>query len=405
MTTSNQGNNTLPQAQQQYLKKQSQPDSEAMTVPVEAETVAAAAAAANTTPHTTQIAVLIPCYNEVQTIVEVVQGFLRELPTAAIYVYDNNSTDHSSERLTAWLSSDAATSLDALTRVHLCTENRQGKGNVVRTMFREVEADCYLMVDADQTYDPTDAKRLVAGVLEQGYDMVIGDRLSSTYFTENKRPFHNTGNVLVRSLINILFNRQRKEELITDIMTGYRAFSREFVKSCIILSKGFEIETELTVHALSHNFKILSLPIHYQDRPQGSVSKLNTFSDGFKVLLMIFNLLRSVRPLLFFSAAAGLCLLPALLLLVPVLVNYFSTGLVPKLPSFVASCVFLLLAVLSMFTGLILDTLNVNQRKLYEMHLNDLSLLDRHKSQHTVLLPDAKRESTARVATSTKKQP
>ena len=393
MSTSTQDNNSLPQAQ---------PTLKAMPVPVEA---AATAAATNATTPTPQVAVLIPCYNEVQTIVEVVQGFLQALPTAAIYVYDNNSTDHSSERLTAWLNSDAATPLDALMRVHLCTENRQGKGNVVRTMFREVEADCYLMVDADQTYDPHDAKLLIAGVLEQGYDMVIGDRLSSSYFTENKRPFHNTGNVLVRSLINILFNRQRKEELITDIMTGYRAFSREFVKSCVILSKGFEIETELTVHALSHNFKILSLPIHYQDRPQGSVSKLNTFSDGFKVLLMIFNLLRSVRPLLFFSAAAGLCLVPALLLLVPVLINYFSTGLVPKLPSFVASCVFFLLAVLSMFTGLILDTLNVNQRKLYEMHLNDLSLLDRHKSRPPVLLPDAKQASTARVEASAKKQP
>jgi len=390
MSTSTQDNNSLPQ---------SKPTPKAITVPV-----AATATADNAATPTPQVAVLIPCYNEVQTIVEVVQGFLQALPTAAIYVYDNNSTDHSSERLTSWLNSDAATSLDALTRVHLCTENRQGKGNVVRTMFREVEADCYLMVDADQTYDPHDAKLLIAGVLEQGYDMVIGDRLSSTYFTENKRPFHNTGNVLVRSLINLLFNRQRKEELITDIMTGYRAFSREFVKGCVILSKGFEIETELTVHALSHNFKLLSLPIHYQDRPQGSVSKLNTFSDGFKVLLMIFNLLRSVRPLLFFSTAAGMCLVPALLLLVPVLVNYFSTGLVPKLPSFVASCVFLLLAVLSMFTGLILDTLNVNQRKLYEMHLNDLSLLDRRKSQHA-MLPAAQQASTAHVETSAKKRP
>lgn len=390
MSTSTQDNNSLPQ---------SQPTPKAITVPV-----AATATADNAATPTPQVAVLIPCYNEVQTIVEVVQGFLQALPTAAIYVYDNNSTDHSSERLTSWLNSDAATSLDALTRVHLCTENRQGKGNVVRTMFREVEADCYLMVDADQTYDPHDAKLLIAGVLEQGYDMVIGDRLSSTYFTENKRPFHNTGNVLVRSLINLLFNRQRKEELITDIMTGYRAFSREFVKGCVILSKGFEIETELTVHALSHNFKLLSLPIHYQDRPQGSVSKLNTFSDGFKVLLMIFNLLRSVRPLLFFSTAAGMCLVPALLLLVPVLVNYFSTGLVPKLPSFVASCVFLLLAVLSMFTGLILDTLNVNQRKLYEMHLNDLSLLDRRKSQQA-MLPAAQQASTAHVETSAKKRP
>ena len=295
-----------------------------------------------------RVAVMIPCYNELLTIAAVVRDFLKALPLAEIYVYDNNSTDGCIEALQQLLRGDIADSSDsdfdwvaANPRVHFGSELRQGKGNVVRTMFREVDADVYLMVDADCTYDAADAPRLVASVAEQGYDMVIGDRLSSSYFAENKRRFHGVGNKLVRQLINSLFNRRRGER-VQDIMTGYRAFSRNFVKTCPVLSKGFEIETEITVHALFNNFKITSLTIAYHDRPQGSTSKLNTYQDGMRVLLLIFNL----------------------------------TGIVYKLPSFVASCVFLMLAVWSFFTGLILDTMNQNQRKLYELSANLINLQD-----------------------------
>ena len=329
-----------------------------------------------------RVAVLIPCYNEILTIAAVVRDFLKALPHAEIYVYDNNSTDGCIEALQQLLRGVVADSSDAdfdwvaaSPRVHFGSELRQGKGNVVRTMFREVDADVYLMVDADCTYDAADAPRLVASVAEQGYDMVIGDRLSSSYFAENKRRFHGVGNKLVRQLINSLFNRRRGER-VQDIMTGYRAFSRDFVKTCPVLSKGFEIETEITVHALFNNFKITSLTIAYHDRPQGSVSKLNTYQDGMRVLLLIFNLFRSCRPLLFFSMVSALCMLPAIGFLIPVLFEYASTGIVYKLPSFVASCVFLMLAVWSFFTGLILDTMNQNQRKLYELSANLINLQD-----------------------------
>ena len=315
-----------------------------------------------------RVAVLIPCYNELLTIAAVVRDFLKALPLAEIYVYDNNSTDGCIEALQQLLRGDIADSSDsdfdwvaANPRVHFGSELRQGKGNVVRTMFREVDADVYLMVDADCTYDAADASRLVAAVAEQGYDMVIGDRLSSSYFAENKRRFHGVGNKLVRQLINSLFNRRRGER-VQDIMTGYRAFSRDFVKTCPVLSKGFEIETEITVHALFNNFKI--------------TSKLNTYQDGMRVLLLIFNLFRSCRPLLFFSMVSALCMLPAIGFLIPVLLEYASTGIVYKLPSFVASCVFLMLAVWSFFTGLILDTMNQNQRKLYELSANLINLQD-----------------------------
>lgn len=310
-----------------------------------------------------KVAVLIPCYNEELTICQVIKDFLEVLPGATVYVYDNNSKDRSTTLVQELIDSTATT------RVVLRHEVRQGKGNVVRSMFRDIEADAYLLVDADCTYDPKIAPKLISYVTEQGYDMVIGDRLSSTYFEENKRAFHNAGNVLVRKLINVLFKRRQAEE-IKDIMTGYRAFSRDFVKTCPVLSRGFEIETEITIHALEHNLKICSIPIAYRDRPQGSVSKLNTFNDGFKVLLLIFNLLRASRPLLFFFGCAVSCFIPAVILLIPVLSEYFATGFVSKVPSFVASCVFLLLSVFCAFTGLIIDTLNRNSRRQFELMAN-----------------------------------
>lgn len=354
-------------------------------------------AARNPSPEQNQkqsaprVAVLIPCYNERLTIAAVVRDFLEHLPHAEIYVYDNNSSDGSIEHLKGLMQGGAAQSnagagaattteaafdwAAASARVHFGSEKRQGKGNVVRSMFREVDADVYLMVDADCTYAASDAQSLISAVVDQGYDMVIGDRLSQSYFEENKRLFHGVGNRLVRQLINVIFNRRRNER-IQDIMTGYRAFSRSFVKTCPVLSKGFEIETEITVHALLHNFKITSLAISYQDRPQGSVSKLNTYQDGLRVLLLIFNLFRSCRPLLFFCILSAICLLPAFGLLIPVLMEYAETGIVTKEPSFVASCVFLMLAVWSFFTGLILDTMNQNQRKLYELSANLINQQD-----------------------------
>ena len=233
------------------------------------------------------IAVLIPCYNESKTIEKVIRDYKAVLPEADIYVYDNNSSDGTDE---------IARAAGAIVRY----ERRQGKGNVIRSMFREIDADCYLMIDGDDTYPAENARDMVDKILNGGYDMVIGDRLSSTYFTENKRPFHNTGNVLVRKLVNLFFKGN-----VTDIMTGYRAFSRMFVKGFPILSKGFEIETEMTIHALDKNLALISVPVGYRDRPEGSVSKLNTFSDGFKVLKTIARLFKDYKPFMFFSIIAA----------------------------------------------------------------------------------------------------
>lgn len=302
-----------------------------------------------------KIAVLIPCYNESKTIEKVVQDYKQALPEAKVYVYDNNSTDHTDE---------IARKAGAVVRY----ERRQGKGNVIRTMFREIEAECYLMIDGDDTYPAEDARAMVEGVLEKGYDMVVGDRLSSTYFTENKRPFHNSGNILVRKLVNSIFGGH-----ITDIMTGYRAFSRLFVKSFPVLSKGFEIETEMTIHALDKNFAMTSIPVGYRDRPVGSVSKLNTFSDGFKVLRTIGRMFKDYRPLPFFSIIAGILMIIALCFLVPVLSEFYATGLVPRLPSFVAACVMALFALLSFSCGLVLDTLVKKSKENFELMLTILN--------------------------------
>ena len=299
-----------------------------------------------------KIAVLIPCYNEAATIEKVVRDFRAALPEAVIYVYDNNSTDHTDE---------IARAAGAVVRY----ERRQGKGNVMRTMFRDIEAQCYLMADGDDTYPAQYAPQMVRAVLEDGADMVIGDRLSSTYFTENKRPFPNVGNVLVRKLVNYFFKGN-----IQDIMTGYRAFSRLFVKTYPVLSKGFEIETEMSIHALDKNFRLVNIPVDYRDRPAGSESKLNTYSDGAKVLATIFRLVKDYKPLVFFSTVALLLAAVALILFVPVFLDYLETGLVPRFPTLIVACFLFLGGLLTFCCGLILDTVIKKDRQNFELWLN-----------------------------------
>ena len=301
------------------------------------------------------IAVLIPCYNESQTIAKVVKDYREALPEAVIYVYDNNSTDHTDE---------AAREAEAIVRY----EYRQGKGNVIRSMFRDIDAECYLMIDGDDTYPAENARSMVNHILSGRADMVIGDRLSSTYFTENKRPFHNTGNRLVRGLINTIFTSD-----IKDIMTGYRAFNYEFVKSFPILSKGFEIETEMSIHALDKNFKLLEVPVTYRDRPAGSVSKLNTYKDGFRVLKTIARLFRDYKPFAFFGWLGLLCFIIATIFFVPVLQAYFSTGLVAKFPTLIVCSGIYVVSFLLWMSGLILDVIAKKHRQLFELYLNILS--------------------------------
>lgn len=301
------------------------------------------------------IAILIPCYNESQTIAKVVKDYREALPEAVIYVYDNNSTDHTDE---------AAREAGAIVRY----EYRQGKGNVIRSMFRDIDAECYLMIDGDDTYPAENAKSMVNYILSGRADMVIGDRLSSTYFTENKRPFHNTGNRLVRGLINTIFTSD-----IKDIMTGYRAFNYEFVKSFPILSKGFEIETEMSIHALDKNFKLLEVPVTYRDRPAGSVSKLNTYKDGFRVLKTIARLFRDYKPFAFFGWLGLLCFIIATIFFVPVLQAYFSTGLVAKFPTLIVCSGIYVVSFLLWMSGLILDVIAKKHRQLFELYQNILS--------------------------------
>ena len=299
-----------------------------------------------------KIAVLIPCYNEAQTVGKVVRDYKKALPNADIYVYDNNSTDGTAE---------IAKKAGAIVRY----EYRQGKGNVIRTMFREIDADCYLMIDGDDTYPAENAQEMCNLVLEGKADMVIGDRLSSTYFTENKRPFHNFGNRIVRFLINFLFKNKVK-----DIMTGYRAFSKEFVKGFPVLSKGFEIETEMTIHAVDKNFKLVEVPVEYRDRPKGSVSKLNTYSDGIKVLRMIATLFKEYKPFYFFGICALIFLALALIFGIPVVIEYFQTGLVPRFPTLIVASIFLVLSILLWITGIILEVIVKKHKQLYELYLN-----------------------------------
>jgi len=299
-----------------------------------------------------KIAVLIPCYNEAMTIGKVIADFKKALPDAAIYVYDNNSTDDTAR---------IAASAGAVVR----HEYRQGKGNVIRTMFREIDASCYLMIDGDDTYPAENAAELCNLVLEKRADMVVGDRLSSTYFQENKRPFHNFGNVLVRALINLLFGSR-----IRDIMSGYRAFSRPFTKGFPVLSRGFEIETEMTIHAVDKNFLVREIPVTYRDRPEGSESKLSTYSDGIRVISKIFTLFKDYRPLAFFSIIALLFLVIAAVLFIPVIVDYIHTGLVPRFPTLIVSSVSGVCALLSFLVGVILDVEVKKHRQLYEIQMN-----------------------------------
>ncbi len=302
-----------------------------------------------------QIAVLIPCYNEESTIEKVITDYRRRLPDSRIYVYDNNSTDR-----TAAIARESG----AIVR----RERQQGKGNVIRRMFREIDAQVYLLVDGDDTYPAEYAPEMVRLVLEEQADMVVGDRLSSTYFTENKRPFHNFGNLLVRKSINALFGCQ-----IKDMMTGYRAFSYQFVKTFPVLSRGFEIETEMSIHAAQHHMQIENVVVDYRDRPDGSVSKLNTYNDGIRVLFTILNLFRNYRPLSFFSLLGFLLAVTAAAFFLPVLVTYAQIGLVPRFPTLIVCAFVAVAAVQCFFTGLVLDTSVKKNRQDFEMRLIDTS--------------------------------
>jgi glycosyltransferase involved in cell wall biosynthesis len=304
-----------------------------------------------------KIAVLIPCYNEAKTISKVVNDYKKVLPEADIYVYDNNSTDGTDK---------LAKKAGAIVRY----EYRQGKGNVIRTMFREINADCYLMIDGDDTYPSENAREMCDLILLQKADMVIGDRLSSTYFAENKRPFHNFGNRIVRLLINRLFHNN-----IKDIMTGYRAFSYDFIKGFPVLSKNFEIETEMTIHAVDKNYKIKEIPVTYRDRPQGSVSKLNTYSDGIKVLKTIATLFKEYKPMGFFSLISLLLVLTSLIFLIPSFTLYFKTGLVDKLPSLIVGAFIILTAILSLMCGIILQVIVKKDRQQYELLMNEMKMI------------------------------
>ncbi len=311
-----------------------------------------------------QIAVLIPCYNEEVTIGHVVESFRASLPEAVIYVYDNNSTDKTQE---------AAEAAGAIVR----HEYQQGKGNVVRRMFQDVNAKCYILVDGDDTYPAESARSMTDLVLHKNADMVIGDRLSSTYFKENKRRFHNFGNSMVRFFINHIFHSD-----IRDIMTGYRAFSYRFVKTFPILSKGFEIETEMTIHAISMNMSIENVVVQYRDRPQGSESKLSTISDGAKVLATVFNLYRQYHPLPFFAVLAFLLVVISAAFFIPcVLIPYSRTGLVENFPTLIVCGFIIVAAILSFFNGMILDAIRLKERRDFEFHLALISTVLKHEEE------------------------
>ena len=302
-----------------------------------------------------KIAVLIPCYNESKTVEKVVTDFRRVLPDATVYVYDNNSTDGTAE---------LAARAGAVVR----HEYQQGKGNVMRRMFREIDAEAYILVDGDDTYPAEAAPEMVAAVTGRQADMVVGDRLSSTYYTQNKRPFHNFGNSLMRAGINGLFHSD-----IKDIMTGYRAFSYQFVKSFPVLSKGLEIETEMTIHALDKNLSVQSVQVEYRDRPADSPSKLNTYSDGMKVLRTIVRLYKEYRPMSFFGLLAALMALVSVILFIPIFAEYLHTGLVPRFPTLIVCGVMGTMALLLWVCGLILDTVAKKHRQLFEINLNLLN--------------------------------
>jgi len=298
-----------------------------------------------------KIAVLIPCYNEARTIRKVVEDFRQVLPEAVIYVYDNNSSDE-----TARIAAEAG----AVVR----REYQQGKGNVVRRMFREIDAECYIMTDGDDTYPAEFAPAMAEKVLHHHTDMVVGDRLSSTYYEQNKRPFHNLGNALVKQSINFLFHND-----IKDIMTGYRAFSYNFVKTFPVLSKGFEIETEMSIHAVDKNMFVENEIIEYRDRPEGSESKLNTYSDGFKVLRTILRLFRNYKPLAFFGIVAAVLAVISIVMFIPVFVEYLQTGLVMKFPTLIICGFVMIAAIQSFFSGLTLENARQKNRQDFELEL------------------------------------
>lgn len=298
-----------------------------------------------------KIVVLIPCYNEEKTIKKVIEDWKKELPEAKIYVYNNNSVDRTVE---------IAREAGAIVR----NEYQQGKGNVIRRMFREIDAECYIMIDGDDTYPAEFGKEMAQKVLEKKVDMVVGDRLSSTYFEENKRPFHNFGNSLVRGTINRLFKSN-----IRDIMTGYRAFSYQFVKTFPVLSKGFEIETEMSIHAVDKNMFVENVIIDYRDRPEGSESKLSTYTDGAKVLKTILALYKNYKPMNFFGIVSLILLIIAFAMFIPVLLVYLKTGLVPNFPTLIVSGFIAVAALQSFFGGLILSTIVQKDRQLFEYKL------------------------------------
>lgn len=306
-----------------------------------------------------KIAVLIPCYNEAVTIKKVINDFQKVLPEATIYVYDNNSSDNTAE---------IAEAEGAVVR----HEYQQGKGNVIRRMFRDIDAQCYIMTDGDDTYPAEFAREMCDKVLERNVDMVVGDRLSSTYFEENKRPFHNFGNSIVRASINTIFKSD-----IKDIMTGYRAFSYNFVKTFPVLSKGFEIETEMTIHTVDKNMFCENVVIEYRDRPEGSESKLNTYSDGFKVLMTIARLFKNYKPFPFFLIIALVLFVLSVGFFIPVLITFFKTGMVDKIPTVIVCGITMLAAIISFFSGLVLDTIKQKNRQDFEMELQKSN--DRYK--------------------------
>ncbi len=301
-----------------------------------------------------KLAILIPCYNEAMTIEKVIKDAKKYIPEAIIYVYDNNSTDETVER---------AKRAGAIVRM----EYQQGKGNVIRRMFREIDAQCYIMIDGDDTYPLEFAPQMVEKIEKKQVDMVIGDRLSSTYYKENKRPFHNIGNNLVRFSINHLFKCK-----IKDIMTGFRAFSYEFVKTFPVLSKGFEIETEMTIHAVFNNMSIDNVVVEYRDRPEGSVSKLNTVDDGIKVLGTIINLCKNYKPFAFFNTIALILTLVAVGFFIPILHTFLQTGLVPQYPTLFMCCFVQLTAIQAFFAGLILSNMTMKNRRDFEYQLNSV---------------------------------
>lgn len=301
-----------------------------------------------------KVAVLIPCYNEELTVEKTVSDFKHVLPNADIYVYNNNSKDRTKE---------LALKAGAIVK----DEYRQGKGAVVRSMFRDIDADVYIMVDGDDTYPAEEVEGLIAPVLEGKADMVIGDRLSSTYYTENKRPFHNFGNSLVKGLINFLFKSN-----LNDIMTGYRSFSKRFVKCMPVMSDGFQIETEMTIFALTNNMQVVNVPITYRDRPEGSESKLNTFSDGFKVLLTLFNLFKDNRPFLLFGCLSLIIFVVGLIVGIPVIDEFIKTAYITKVPSAVLAAALMINSFLMLSVGIILDAIKNQKRYLFECHMNDV---------------------------------